>query len=66
MMYKHENRSLLAVRSTDEDVMSTIPHIPVFIVDNDGIEHGALTILKRIRPDWDVDKVRIKVKKNQY
>jgi len=42
--------------------MSTIPHLPIFVED-DAIESGSQIILKLIRPDWDLEKIRYKVKK---
>lgn len=41
--------------------MSTIIHVPIFIDDGD-IENGSRIILKQIRPDWDLEKNRYKVK----
>ncbi|XP_026820062.1 ethanolamine kinase [Rhopalosiphum maidis] len=40
--------------------MSTIPHLPIFLED-DGIEQGSRIILKLIRPDWNLDKIRYKL-----
>lgn len=40
--------------------MSTIPHLPIFVED-DGIENGSRIILKLIRPDWDLEKIRYKL-----
>jgi len=40
---------------------STIPHLPIFVEDDD-IENGSRTILKLIRPDCDLEKIRYKVK----
>ncbi|VVC36186.1 Protein kinase-like domain [Cinara cedri] len=39
---------------------AAIPHVPIF-VDDDDIESGSRIILKRIRPDWDLDKIRYKL-----
>jgi len=41
--------------------MSTIPHLPIFVEDDD-IENGSRIILKLIRPDCDLEKIRYKVK----
>ncbi|XP_060869930.1 ethanolamine kinase isoform X2 [Metopolophium dirhodum] len=40
--------------------MSTIPHLPIFVED-DAIENGSQIILKLIRPDWDLEKIRYKL-----
>lgn len=56
-MYKHENHSFTTDQPTD---MSTIPHVPIFIEDDD-IENGSRIILKQIRPNWDLEKIRYKV-----
>lgn len=40
--------------------MSTIPHLPIFVED-DAIENGSQIILKLIRPDWDLEKIRFKL-----
>lgn len=43
---------------------SVIPHVPISI-DDECIENGSRIILKHIRPDWDLDKIRYKVRKTQ-
>lgn len=40
--------------------MSAIPHLPIFVEDDD-IEKGSQIILKLIRPDWDLEKIRCKL-----
>ncbi|XP_025195599.1 ethanolamine kinase 1 [Melanaphis sacchari] len=40
--------------------MSTIPHLPIFVEDN-SIENGSRIILKLIRPDWNLEKIRFKL-----
>lgn len=43
--------------------MSTIPNLPIFIED-DAIEDGSRAILKLIRPDWNLENIRYKVRTN--
>lgn len=40
--------------------MSAIPHLPIFVED-DAIEDGSRTILKLIRPDWNLENIRYKL-----